>query len=522
MTLLKLLEGLEVRRTGPLNAEIKGIAYDSRFVEKGYLFVAVRGFSVDGHNYIKDAVNRGAVAVVSEMAVADVTDAFKYALQDKVAFIEVTDSREALALISAAFYGKPSKDLSLIGITGTNGKTTTSFITKNIIDAGGKKAGLMGTICYITGGSKMIASHTTPESLNLQRCLSEMVYNKMDYAVLEVSSHALALKRIEGCSFKAAAFTNFSQDHLDFHGTMDEYFKTKCLLFDYLDPEGTAVLNFDDPKIRPLAKTLNRKVITCGIEEGAMIRAENIREISSQQSAVSGQGNPPPFGKGGQGGILKSFPSAMSFDIQTPGSRFTVNSNLIGRFNVYNILISVGIAYSLGINEDVIQQGVQNTKPVEGRFENIDEGQRFLCIVDYAHTDDALRKLIQEARHLTKGRVITVFGCGGNRDRTKRPLMGAAAAELSDFAIVTSDNPRNEDPLEIIKDILKGIGTNNFIVQPDRADAVREAVAMANEGDTVLVAGKGHEDYQEIRGVRHHFSDKEVLREEIKKLLADS
>jgi len=508
MTLSKLLEGLEARRTGPLNAEIKGIAYDSRFVEKSYLFVAVRGFSVDGHNYIKDAVNRGAVAVVSEMAVADVTDAFKHELKDKVAFIEVTDSREALALISAAFYGKPSKDLSLIGITGTNGKTTTSFITKNIIDAGGKKAGLMGTICYITGGSNMIASHTTPESLNLQRCLSEMVFNKMDYAVLEVSSHALALKRTEGCSFKAAAFTNFSQDHLDFHGTMDEYFRAKCLIFDYLDPEGTAVLNFDDPRIRPLAKTLNRNVITCGIEEGAMIRAENIREYSSQQSAVSGQKI------GGLGG--------MSFDIQTPGSRFTVNSNLIGRFNVYNILISVGIACSLGINEDVIQQGVQNTKPVEGRFENIDEGQRFLCIVDYAHTDDALRKLIQEARHLTKGRVITVFGCGGNRDRTKRPLMGAAAAELSDFAIVTSDNPRNEDPLEIIKDILKGIGTNNFMVQPDRAAAVREAVAMANEGDTVLVAGKGHEDYQEIQGVRHNFSDKEVLREEIRKRLGVS
>ncbi len=508
MTLLKLLEGLEARRTGPLNAEIKGIAYDSRFVEKGYLFVAVRGFSVDGHNYIKDAVNRGAVAVVSEMAVADVTDAFKHALKDKVAFIEVTDSREALALISAVFYGKPSKDLSLIGITGTNGKTTTSFITKNIIDAGGKKAGLMGTICYITGDSKMTASHTTPESLNLQRCLSEMVFNKMDYAVLEVSSHALALKRTEGCSFKAAAFTNFSQDHLDFHGTMDEYFRAKCLIFDYLDPEGTAVLNFDDPRIRPLAKTLNRNVITCGIEEGAMIRAENIREYSNQQSAVSGQEI------GGLGG--------MSFDIQTPGSRFTVNSNLIGRFNVYNILISVGIAYSLGINEDVIQQGVQNTKPVEGRFENIDEGQRFLCIVDYAHTDDALRKLIQEARHLTKGRVITVFGCGGNRDRTKRPLMGAAAAELSDFAIVTSDNPRNEDPLEIIKDILKGIGTNNFMVQPDRADAIREAVAMANEGDTVLVAGKGHEDYQEIKGVRHHFSDKEVLVKEIRKRLGVS
>ena len=507
MTLSKLLEGLEVRsRTGPFNEEIKGIAYDSRRVEKGDLFVAVRGFSVDGHNYIRDAVTRGAAAVVSEMAVADVTGAYEYAIQNKVAFIEVTDSRKALALISAAFYGKPSNELSLIGITGTNGKTTTSFITKNIIDAGGNKAGLIGTICYITGNSRMIADHTTPESLDLQRCLHEMVNNKMDYAVLEVSSHALALKRTEGCSFKAAAFTNFSQDHLDFHGTMDEYFKAKCMLFDYLVPDGTAVLNFDDPGIRPLAKTLSCKVITCGLEEGAMVRAENIRETSSRQPAAGGQE------AGGIGGV--------SFDVQTPKSRFSVDSNLIGRFNVYNILISVGIAYSLGISEEVIKQGVRNTRPVEGRFENISEGQNFLCIVDYAHTDDALRKLIQEARHLTKGRVITVFGCGGNRDRSKRPLMGATAAELSDIAIVTSDNPRNEDPLKIIEDILKGMGNDNYIVQPDRAKAVTEAVAMANAGDVVLVAGKGHESYQEIKGVRHHFSDKEVLKKEIRKRLA--
>jgi UDP-N-acetylmuramoyl-L-alanyl-D-glutamate--2,6-diaminopimelate ligase len=289
---------------------------------------------------------------------------------------------------------------------------------------------------------------------------------------------------------------------------MEEYFKTKCKLFNYLDPEGTAVLNWDDPKIKPLAQKLNCNVLTCGLEEGAMIRVENIREVSSQQSAVNSQKI------GGLGG--------MSFDIKTPKGGFTINSSLIGRFNVYNILMSAGIAYSLGISEDVIQQGIHNTKPVEGRFENIDEGQRFLCIVDYAHTDDAMKKLIQEARHLTQGRVITVFGCGGNRDRTKRPLMGAAATELSDFAVITSDNPRNEDPLDIIKDILKGISKNNYSVQPDRTEAIKEAVAMASEGDTVLVAGKGHEDYQEIKGARHHFSDKEVLREEIKKLLAIS
>ncbi|MBI4847786.1 MAG: UDP-N-acetylmuramoyl-L-alanyl-D-glutamate--2,6-diaminopimelate ligase [Nitrospirae bacterium] len=519
MTILKLLEGLAVKSsTGPLDAEIKGIAYDSRLIKEGFLFVAVNGFSVDGHDYIRDAINRGAAAIVSEKAAACLTNADQSADQKSAAFIEVPDSREALALISAAFYGKPSTSLSLIGITGTNGKTTTSFITKNILDAGDKRAGLLGTICYITGDERVAASHTTPESLDLQRCLGEMVYNNMSYAVLEVSSHALALKRVEGCTFKTAAFTNFSQDHLDFHGTMDEYFRAKCRIFNYLASEGTAVLNWDDPAIRPLVKKLDCKVVTCGLEEGAMIRAENIR---SQKSEVRSQNTDTPLipslARGDKEGL-----KGLSFDVQTPESRFTINSHLIGRINVYNVLMSVGIAYSLGISDEVIQRGIENAKPVEGRFENVDEGQNFLCIVDYAHTDDALKKLIQEARHLTKGRVITVFGCGGNRDKTKRSLMGAAASELSDSIIVTSDNPRNEDPLEIIKDVLKGISKNNYTVQPDRELAIKEAVAMAKEGDTVLIAGKGHEDYQEIKGKRHHFSDKEVLKEAIRKLLAMS
>ncbi|MBI5055967.1 MAG: UDP-N-acetylmuramoyl-L-alanyl-D-glutamate--2,6-diaminopimelate ligase [Nitrospirae bacterium] len=522
MTILKLLEGLAVKsNTGPLDAEIKGIAYDSRFIKEGFLFVAVKGFSVDGHDYIRDAINRGAAAIVSEKAAACLTNADQSADQKSAAFIEVPDSRKSLALISAAFYGKPSTSLSLIGITGTNGKTTTSFITKNILDAGGKRTGLLGTICYITGDERVAASHTTPESLDLQRCLGEMVYNNMSYAVLEVSSHALALKRVEGCTFKTAAFTNFSQDHLDFHGTMDEYFRAKCGIFDYLDAGGAAVLNWDDPAIRPLARTLNCKVVTCGLEEGAMIRAEKIRSRKTEDRAQKTEDRRQktdsplilPLARGDKEGL-----GGLSFDVQTPESRFTVNSHLIGRINVYNILMSVGIAYSLGISDEVIQRGIENAKPVEGRFENVDEGQGFLCIVDYAHTDDALRKLIQEARRLTKGRVITVFGCGGNRDKTKRPLMGAAASELSDSVIVTSDNPRNEDPVEIIKDILKGISKNNYSVQPDRELAIKEAVAMAKEGDTLLIAGKGHEDYQEIKGKRHHFSDREVLREAIGKL----
>ncbi|MBI5663634.1 MAG: UDP-N-acetylmuramoyl-L-alanyl-D-glutamate--2,6-diaminopimelate ligase [Nitrospirae bacterium] len=499
MTDLKLTEGLRIKsRTGPQDKEIKGIAYDSRRVKKDFLFVAVRGLSVDGHDYIEDAISRGAAAVIAEHAV-ELKRARQLAGQDEISFIEVPDSREALALISASYYGHPSKSLSLVGITGTNGKTTTSYLTKSIIEAGGKTSGLLGTICYMTGNGTTNAFNTTPESMDLQRYLSEMVNNRMEYAVIEVSSHALSLKRVEGCSFRTAAFTNFTQDHLDFHGTMDEYYKAKSRLFNYLVKDGDAVLNIDDPMIRTLAHTLNCNVITCGIDEGAMIKAENIRET----------------GTGGQCPGVKGCRFGMSFDVRTPDGGFEISTSMLGRFNVYNILTSIGIAYSLGFNEDTIQQGIKHAKPVDGRFESIDEGQDFLCIVDYAHTEDALRKLIEEARALTGKRVITVFGCGGDRDRTKRPVMGGVATELSDLAVITSDNPRSEGPLEIIKDIVKGVKKSNYTIQPVRDEAIREAISMAKEGDTVLIAGKGHENYQEVNGVRHHFSDKEIAREAI-------
>ncbi len=516
MTILELLEGLKFTRIdGPLHILIKGITYDSRLVGKGFLFVAIKGFSVDGHDYIKDAINRGATAIVAEDAV-EKTSAKQFVTQHKTTYIEVPDSRKALALISAAFYGHPSKSLSLIGITGTNGKTTTSFITKNIIDVGGNKAGLLGTVHYFTGDKTTVALNTTPESRDLQRFLSEMKYNKIEYAILEVSSHALALNRVEGCSFKVAAFTNFSHDHLDFHGTMENYFMAKCKLFTYLGSDGTAVLNRDDPMIRPLTKKLNCNVITCGIEKGAMIRAEHIKGYRAlYQTRYRGVQRPVPYGTGE---TRQAVPSGISFDVWTPKGRFIVNSSLIGRFNVYNILMSIGIGYALDINEEVIREGVQNVEPIKGRFEKVEERQNFLCIVDYAHTEDALKKLIQEARFITKRRIITVFGCGGDRDKLKRPKMGAAASELSDFVVITSDNPRSEKPFEIIKDIVQGIKKINYVLIPDREEAIQEAVSMAKEGDTLLVAGKGHEDYQEIKGVRHHFSDKEVLRKTIKKI----
>jgi UDP-N-acetylmuramoyl-L-alanyl-D-glutamate--2,6-diaminopimelate ligase len=314
--------------------------------------------------------------------------------------------------------------------------------------------------------------------------------------VIEVSSHALSLDRVKGCSYKVAAFTNFSQDHLDFHNTMDEYFSAKIRIFDSLAEDGKAVLNMDDPMIRPLAREIQRDVVTFGIKSNAMIRAENISDIRT------------------------AFTTGLSFDVRIPEGGFRIDSKFIGRFNVYNILASIGIAYALGIDENTIKKGVLAAEPVEGRFENLDEGQGFLCIVDFAHTEDALRKLIEEARFLTKGRVIIVAGCGGDRDRSKRPLMGFAASELSDLVFITSDNPRTEDPMKIIEDMVKGIKKENYTIRADRETAIREAVLIAEEGDTVIVAGKGHEDYQEIKGVRHHFSDKEVLRKAIRERLA--
>ena len=501
MNLQDLLTGIGIKHTsGTLTADIKGIAYDSRLVEPGFLFVAVKGYTFDGHNFIHDAIDRGSVAIVTEYAV-EKTGAIDLAAQGRTAFIEVSDSREALALISAAYYGHPSGRLSLIGITGTNGKTTTSFITKSIIDAGGNSTGLLGTICYMTGKQPLTSVNTTPESLDLQRYLNEMANNNIKYSVVEVSSHAMTLKRIEGCFFNVAAFTNFTQDHLDFHETMDEYFMAKSNMFSYLKDGGTAVLNVDDPALKKLAGTLTCNVITCGIEQDALIRAENIN-VGGKRAQDSS----------------KSMNYGIAFDVCTPGSRFRVQSRLTGKMNVYNILLSVGIAHALGISEEVIRQGILEAMPVEGRFESIGDGQDIRCIVDYAHTEDALKKSIEEAKLITEGKVITVFGCGGDRDRTKRALMGHVADSLSDYVVITSDNPRSEEPEAIIHDIVKGIKSKDYSNIPDREEAIRYAVLMAEKGDTVLVAGKGHEDYQEIKGVRHHFSDREVLKKILKEI----
>jgi UDP-N-acetylmuramoyl-L-alanyl-D-glutamate--2,6-diaminopimelate ligase len=483
MTIEELLRDVKVKQIyGTLKEEITGITYDSRLVERGFLFVAVRGFSVNGHDYVKDATTKGAAGVVVEHT--------EGITKNNTTVIEVADSREALAMLSSVYYGEPSRYITLIGITGTNGKTSTSYILKSILEAWGRRAALIGTIQYLIGERVLPAPHTTPESLDLQRFFREMVDKNIEYGVLEVSSHALSLKRVEGCSFTVAAFTNFSQDHLDFHGTMQEYFQAKSMIFDYLGKDGWAVLNCDDPLVNTLTERLQCNVVTCGMGNGAMVRAEN---------------------------VIKNAQGGLSFEIHTPDDGFIVQSGLIGKNNMYNILISAGIAYALGIDKDTVIEGIRKVTHIEGRFERVEQGQNFLCIVDYAHTEDALRKMIEEAKEITERHIITVFGCGGDRDRKKRPLMGAAAAALSDFVIVTSDNPRTEEPIKIIEDITRGISRDNYIVETDRKDAIERAVSKAGAGDTVLIAGKGHEDYQEINGVRYPFSDKSVARDAIKK-----
>jgi UDP-N-acetylmuramoyl-L-alanyl-D-glutamate--2,6-diaminopimelate ligase len=504
MKLGELLTVLKSKAALPpegLDREVFDIVHDSRKVRPGSLFVAVRGFHSDGHQFIPQAVQQGAVAIVAE-------EGHSEAVSRRTPLIVVDDSRRALALLAAAFYGHPSQKLTLVGITGTNGKTTTTYLTKSIIEAAGRKAGLIGTIDYRVGDKVYPAPNTTPESLDLQRLLAEMVGLGADSCVMEVSSHALALGRTVGCEFTAAGFTNLTQDHLDFHESMDSYFQAKLLLFAGLSPDAHAVINIDDDRAAEIIGATRAKVLTTGLSERADIR---------------------PSGSIGHG------IRGLSFAVATPAGTISVESPLIGGHNIYNILSAIGIGTALGFAADVIGRGISAMKAVPGRMEKVDEGQSFGVVVDYAHTQDALVRLLEAVREIATGRVITVFGCGGDRDRTKRPKMGAAAVNGSEIIIVTSDNPRTEDALSIINEIEKGMdaagvrvpvrdlkssaapGRKPYCVIPDRHEAVAAAIGMAGNGDVVVLAGKGHEDYQIIGDRKIHFDDREVARKEIRK-----
>ena len=504
MKLGELLTVLKSKATLPsegLDREVLDITHDSRNVRPGSLFVAVRGFHSDGHQFIPQAVQRGAVAIVAE-------GSHSKAFSRETPLITVDDSRSALALLATLFYGHPSQKLSLVGITGTNGKTTTTYLIKSIIEAAGRKAGLIGTIDYRVGNKVYPAPNTTPESLDLQHLLAEMVGLGVDFCVMEVSSHALALGRTVGCEFAVAGFTNLTQDHLDFHENMDAYFRAKLLLFAGLSPDASAVINIDDERAPEIIGATRAKVLTTGFSERADIR---------------------PSGSIGHG------IRGLSFSVTTPSGTISLDSPLVGSHNVYNILSAIGIGTALGFDGDVIARGISAVQAVPGRMEKVDEGQSFGVVVDYAHTEDALFRLLEAVREITAGKVITVFGCGGDRDRTKRPRMGAAAVNGSDIIILTSDNPRTEEPLNIIYEIEKGMkaagvrtplrelmstaapGKTPYCVIPDRREAVAAAINMAGREDVVVLAGKGHEDYQIIGDRKIHFDDREVARQEIRR-----
>ncbi|MBF0520338.1 MAG: UDP-N-acetylmuramoyl-L-alanyl-D-glutamate--2,6-diaminopimelate ligase [Nitrospirae bacterium] len=489
MNISEVLGRIKVREIdGSLTRTANGVTYDSRKVQPGNMFFAIKGEHSDGHNYIADAVKNGASSVIYE----DDISIEPYSGKD-VLFVRVEDVRLALGYISANHYGDPSTHLNLTGITGTNGKTSTSYILKSILEANAKDVGLIGTVAYMIKDKVHTAGHTTPESPEFQMYLSEMYKAGCTHVVTEVSSHALSQRRVDGVEFDTAVFTNLTRDHLDYHKDMNDYYNAKMRLFtELVKPTGTAIINTDDPYGRRLFTQHSGQMITYGLNADADVRATDIN------LSMSG----------------------LEFTVSSDGKYYKTASNLRGLINVYNILAAFSTALSLGIPFNDILAGIYNLKIVTGRFEPIDEGQDFNVIIDYAHTDDALKNLLENVRKIVPGKIITVFGCGGNRDKGKRPIMGAVATSLSDFAIITSDNPRYEEPLDIIKQIEEGAG-EGYSVEPDRAKAIRDAIYMAGAGDAVVIAGKGHEPYQEIKGVQHPFSDKETASKILKKLLKE-
>jgi UDP-N-acetylmuramoyl-L-alanyl-D-glutamate--2,6-diaminopimelate ligase len=466
------------------------IQYDSRKVETGDCFVALRGTGSDGHQFIGSAVGKGAKAVVLEH---DSEWPDPYFMHAGVAKVVVADSRKALALISANYFGHPSREMTMVGVTGTNGKTTTTHLIKSILEAAGKRAGLIGTIEYTIGNEVIPASHTTPESLELNELLDRMRTSACQAVSMEVSSHALHQSRVYGLDYDVAVFTNLTQDHLDYHGSMEEYFRAKQLLFDALPEDATAVSNFDDPWNARMISTTRARTMTYGIGEKADIRASDI--------TLSIDGT--------------------SFRLRTGKGETSISSSLVGRFNVYNILAAYSAGMALGYPHDTLARGIDNLKGVRGRFQRVASPKGWTAIIDYAHTPDALEKCLRTIHEILpaakRGRIITVFGAGGDRDRTKRPLMGKIAAGLSDLAIVTSDNPRTEDPQGIIDDIVRGISPEATVIRDaDRRSAILTALRQARSGDVVLVAGKGHEDYQLIGREKIHFSDSEIVEDFIR------
>jgi UDP-N-acetylmuramoyl-L-alanyl-D-glutamate--2,6-diaminopimelate ligase len=452
----------------PRDGAVSAIAYDSRRVTAGAIFVALRGLKTDGAAFAEQAVARGAGVMVAETPRPE---------NIRAPWLVVRDARLALALLADRFYDHPSGKMPVVGVTGTNGKTTTAYLLCAILDAADLKAGMLGTVAYRVGGEDREASRTTPEAPDVQQLLSEMLERGCRSAVMEVSSHALSLKRVDGMHFAAAVFSNLTRDHLDFHEDMEAYFAAKRRLFELLPRDAPGVINLDDPRGASLVEICGRPV-TYAIAAAANVKA----------------------------GPVEMTLSGLRFDISTPSGVVAIRSRLVGKPNVYNILAATATAVALDMPLAAVARGIEGLSGVPGRFEVVSSGEDDITVVvDYAHTDDALRNLLETARPLAAKRLITVFGCGGDRDRSKRPLMGMVAARLSDVVVITSDNPRSEDPQRIIEEIERGIPAGSqssrapsVVSIVDRAQAIERAVAMANSEDLVLVAGKGHEKYQQI------------------------
>jgi UDP-N-acetylmuramoyl-L-alanyl-D-glutamate--2,6-diaminopimelate ligase len=501
------------RLTGDPATAISHVTHDSRRAGPGTLFVAVRGLSADGNQFVEAARRKGAVAVASEEAP-----------RGDGPWLEVPDAREALAVLSAAVLGDPADRLQLVGVTGTNGKTTTTYLIDAALRACGYKVGLLGTIQYRVGDRLAEAVRTTPEASDLQELFAEMVEAGCSHVVMEVSSHSLSLRRVHGSAFRVAVFTNLTRDHLDFHGDMDSYYAAKRVLFDtLLRADGHAVINADDDRAEDLRGASRGKVLTYSL------RADSGADLVARDVSLSLEGT--------------------RFTVRAGQADLSVRTPLIGGFNVANVLAALGASLALGLPAEQALAGIASVAGVPGRLERVQAGQDFTVVVDYAHTDDALRNLLETVRELRPRRLITVFGCGGDRDRTKRPLMGAVASRLSDVVVVTSDNPRSEPPEAIIEEILAGMGSgrhamragsesrpaalgafrpfgasppgpqrSSHLVVVDRREAIAQALEMAGPGDAVVIAGKGHEAYQVLRERTVPFDDRLVAREVLARL----
>jgi UDP-N-acetylmuramoyl-L-alanyl-D-glutamate--2,6-diaminopimelate ligase len=482
MELTKLLDSVSaIQIIGNIQRnDVSGIYYDSRKVVRDSIFVAIEGFKTNGHKFILDAINKGACAVVLKNNDAVPDEIF---IHKDVAKILVRNSRKALAELSHSFFNEPSNKLRLIGITGTNGKTTTAFIIKNIFDTAGEKTGLLGTIANYIGEKEIKSKLTTPESSDLNELIYKMYTESCSTAVMEVSSHSLVLERVYGLNFSTAVFTNITSDHMDFHKTFENYFAAKKILFDSLNTSAKTVYNRDDINGEKIVKDSKAKLFSYGTSPESLFK---IKDVNYDLTGTN-------------------------FLIEYKNKNYSITSSLVGEFNALNITAAFAVGIVNGVNEESIIKGIKNTKQVPGRFEVIGRGKKKI-IIDYSHTADSLEKALATIRNIV-GKdipVYTVFGCGGDRDKTKRPVMGRIASERSEKVFITSDNPRFEDPLKIIEEIKIGITKNNYEIFENREEAIKNAINKAEDNAVILIAGKGHETYQEINEIRYHFSDKEI------------